>query len=120
MSCQPIGNSRPLKLTRREIRLLKDLIANGQRTYTLARPPSSIEVAHLIRAQYIVKLPPKRAVAKQYAVTQRGRQAVRIAKRGKPETPRARMWVSIEPGYTVLDGGPSKLVVKYDGKVVSF
>jgi len=45
---------------------------------------------------------------------------VRIAKRGKPETPRARMWVSIEPGYTVLDGGPSKLVVKYDGKVVSF
>ena len=45
---------------------------------------------------------------------------VRIAKRGKPETPQARMWVSIEPGYTVLDGGPSRLVVKYDGKVVSF
>jgi hypothetical protein len=45
---------------------------------------------------------------------------VRIAKRGKPETPQARTWVSIEPGYTVLDGGPSKLVVKYDGKVVSF
>jgi hypothetical protein len=44
---------------------------------------------------------------------------VRIAKRGKPETPQARMWVSIEPGYTVLDGGPSRLVVKYDGKVVS-
>jgi hypothetical protein len=45
---------------------------------------------------------------------------VRIAKRGKPETPQARMWVSVEPGYTVLDGGPSRLVVKYDGKVVSF
>jgi len=45
---------------------------------------------------------------------------VRIAKRGKPETPQARMWVSIEPGYTVLDGGPSRLVVKYNGKVVSF
>jgi len=45
---------------------------------------------------------------------------VRIAKRSKPETPQARMWVSIEPGYTVLDGGPSRLVVKYDGKVVSF
>jgi hypothetical protein len=44
---------------------------------------------------------------------------VRIAKRGKPQTPQARMWVSIEPGYTVLDGGPSRLVVKYDGKVVS-
>jgi hypothetical protein len=46
--------------------------------------------------------------------------SVRIAKRGKPQTPQARMWVSIEPGYTVLDGGPSRLVVKYDGKVVSF
>ena len=45
---------------------------------------------------------------------------VRIAKRGKPETPQARMWVSVEPGYTVLDGGPSRLVVKYNGKVVSF
>jgi hypothetical protein len=41
---------------------------------------------------------------------------VRIAKC----TPQARMWISIEPGYTVLDGGPSRLVVKYDGKVVSF
>jgi hypothetical protein len=45
---------------------------------------------------------------------------VRIAKRGKPETPEARMWVSIEPGYAVLDGGSSRLVVKYNGKVVSF
>jgi hypothetical protein len=45
---------------------------------------------------------------------------VRIAKRGKPETAQARMWLSIVPGYTVLDGGPSRLVVKYDGKVVSF
>jgi len=47
-------------------------------------------------------------------------KGVRIAKRGKPETAQARMWVSIEPGYTVLDGGPSRVVVKYDGKVVSF
>jgi hypothetical protein len=45
---------------------------------------------------------------------------VRIAKRGKRETSQARLWISIEPGYTVLDGGASKLVVKYDGRLVSF
>ena len=74
---RPVGNSRLLKLTRSEIRLLKDLIGpSRRRTHSPARSPSSIEVAHLIRAQYIVKLPPNRAVAKQYAVTQRGRQAL--------------------------------------------
>jgi hypothetical protein len=28
---------------------------------------------------------------------------VRIAKRGQPDTPQARTWLSIEPGFTVLD-----------------
>jgi hypothetical protein len=27
----------------------------------------------------------------------------RIAKRGKPDTPQARTWVTLEPGVTVLD-----------------
>jgi hypothetical protein len=44
---------------------------------------------------------------------------VRIAKRGRPETAQARIWVSIDPHYTVLDSGPLGLVVKYDGKLVS-
>jgi hypothetical protein len=29
---------------------------------------------------------------------------IRIAKRGTPETPQAGQWVSIEPGWVVLDG----------------
>jgi hypothetical protein len=45
---------------------------------------------------------------------------VRIAKRGEPGTPQAGTWVSVEPGYTVLDKGyPQELVVEYEGKVVS-
>jgi hypothetical protein len=30
---------------------------------------------------------------------------VRIAKRGHPDTPQARTWVSLEPGWSVRDGG---------------
>jgi hypothetical protein len=45
---------------------------------------------------------------------------VRIAKRGKPDTPQARTWISIEPGYVVRDGrkGPGKrqeLLIEYQG-----
>ena len=29
---------------------------------------------------------------------------VRIARRGRPHTPQARMWVSLEPGWRVMDG----------------
>ena len=29
---------------------------------------------------------------------------IRVAIRGKPNTPQAKTWVSIEPGYTVLEG----------------
>jgi len=28
---------------------------------------------------------------------------VRIAKRGNPDTPQARTWISLEPGFTVLN-----------------
>jgi hypothetical protein len=39
---------------------------------------------------------------------------VRIAKRGKPHTPQARTWVSLETGYTVLDSPDMlELIVEY-------
>jgi hypothetical protein len=40
---------------------------------------------------------------------------VRIAKRGHPGTPQARTWVSLEPGWSVLDGpGLRYLEIKYE------
>jgi hypothetical protein len=44
----------------------------------------------------------------------------RIAKRGYPDTPQARTWISLEPGYQVLDGedrsdGGGSIVVTYNG-----
>jgi hypothetical protein len=42
---------------------------------------------------------------------------VRIAYRGQPNTPQARTWVSLEPGFTVLDDhsdGPyGAIVIEY-------
>jgi len=44
----------------------------------------------------------------------------RIAERGRPNTPQAGTWVSIEPGYTVwAKGYPRELVIEYEGKIVS-
>jgi hypothetical protein len=37
---------------------------------------------------------------------------VKIAKRGHPGTPKAKTWISLEPGYTVLDGDGEIVVVK--------
>ncbi len=39
---------------------------------------------------------------------------VKIAKRGQPNTAKARTWVSLEPGWRVLDQGGA-LVVERDG-----
>jgi hypothetical protein len=39
---------------------------------------------------------------------------MRIAKRGYPGSPQAGTWVSLEPGYRVLDSGKRELVVEYD------
>ena len=39
---------------------------------------------------------------------------VKIAKRGRPGTAQARTWVSLEPGWRVLDQGGA-LVVERDG-----
>ena len=44
----------------------------------------------------------------------------RIAERGRPDTPQAGTWVSIEPGYKVwAKNYPGELVVEYEGKIVS-
>ena len=41
---------------------------------------------------------------------------VRIARRGYPGTPQAGTWVSIEPGWEVLDGkDPETIAIKYNG-----
>jgi hypothetical protein len=42
---------------------------------------------------------------------------MRIAKRGYPGTAQAGTWVSLEPGWRVLDTkGKRKIVVEYDGE----
>jgi hypothetical protein len=44
---------------------------------------------------------------------------IRIAKRGTPETPQARQWVSIEPGWVVRDGKggvrSGRMAIEYHG-----
>ena len=42
--------------------------------------------------------------------------SVKIAKRGAPGTPQASTWISLEPGYRVLDQkNPRGIVVEYNG-----
>jgi hypothetical protein len=60
------------RLTTNEIQLLKELTATGQHGRTIAALASSIEVAHLIGAQYIERIPR----TKLYVTTERGRQAL--------------------------------------------
>jgi hypothetical protein len=40
---------------------------------------------------------------------------IKIAKRGRPGTPQARTWVSLEPGWEVLDAANGDLVVTHQG-----
>jgi hypothetical protein len=41
---------------------------------------------------------------------------VKIAKRGAPGTPQASTWISLEPGYRVLDQNePRAFIVEYNG-----
>lgn len=37
---------------------------------------------------------------------------VRVAKRGRPDTPQARAWISLEPGWRV--DGTDRLRISYD------
>lgn len=40
---------------------------------------------------------------------------MRIARRGYPDTPQARTWISIEPGFVVRDSGPNRIVIEHNG-----
>jgi hypothetical protein len=48
---------------------------------------------------------------------------LRIAKRGSPDSPQARTWIALEPGFQVLDGprddaGNGSIVIYYNGRLV--
>jgi hypothetical protein len=60
-----------VRLTKSEIQLLKELKAAGDHGRRIAGP-SSAEIAPLIGAQYIERLPGM----KLYAITERGRRAL--------------------------------------------
>ena len=40
---------------------------------------------------------------------------IKIAKRGHPGTPQAKTWVSLEPGWEVLDAANGDLLVRHQG-----
>jgi hypothetical protein len=42
----------------------------------------------------------------------------KIAKRGRPGTPQARTWISLEPGWRVLDQADGSIVIERDGEGV--
>jgi hypothetical protein len=43
-------------------------------------------------------------------------EGVRIAKRGHPGTPQAKSWISLEPGWTVMDSDyPNSLIIEFNG-----
>ena len=39
---------------------------------------------------------------------------VKIAKRGHPDTPHAKTWIPLEPGWTVRDVDPNGLEISYN------
>jgi hypothetical protein len=43
---------------------------------------------------------------------------VKIAKRGRAGTPQARTWISLEPGWRVLDQADGGVVIERDGESV--
>jgi hypothetical protein len=61
-----------IRLNRNQIQQLKDLASAGQRGRIIAALASSIEIAHLIGALYIRRLPR----SKLYVITERGRRAL--------------------------------------------
>ena len=67
-----------VRLTKSEVQLLKELQAAGEHGRRVARA-SSAEIAHLIGAQYIKRLPDM----KLYTITALGRQALAEATAGQ-------------------------------------
>jgi hypothetical protein len=45
---------------------------------------------------------------------------LRVAKRGRPNTPQAKTWVSIEPGWEVVGGGEESktIAIRYKGTTI--
>ena len=39
---------------------------------------------------------------------------VKVAKRGGPDTPQAKTWVSLEPGWTAMDKPPDTIVIEHN------
>jgi hypothetical protein len=70
-----------IRLNRNKIQLLKELAAAGEHGRTIAALASSIEIAHLIGALYIRRLPR----TKLYMITEHGRRAlVDATEQGRP------------------------------------
>jgi hypothetical protein len=69
------------RFTKSEIQLLKELTAAGQHGRTIAALASSIEIAHLIGAQCIERLPS----TKLYVITEQGRQVLAQETAGKDD-----------------------------------
>jgi hypothetical protein len=67
-----------VRITQSEVQLLKELKAAGEHGRRIAGT-SSAEIAHLIGAQYIKRLPGM----KLYAITERGRRALVDATAGQ-------------------------------------
>ena len=67
-----------VRLTTSEVDLLKELKAAGEHGRRIAET-SSAEIAHLIGAEYMRRLPSM----KLYAITERGRQALALATVGQ-------------------------------------
>lgn len=40
---------------------------------------------------------------------------VKVARRGRPGTPQAKIWVSLEPGWTVLDCASGEIEISHEG-----
>jgi hypothetical protein len=71
------------------------------------------------RPELIIRVVEENGKPEMYVVC----DGVRIAKRGHPDTPQARTWVSLEPGFTVLDGpvradGSGELIVEQNGVAI--
>jgi len=43
---------------------------------------------------------------------------MKIARRGYPDSPQAKTWVSLEPGYVVTDISPTEINVEFNGTAV--
>ena len=43
---------------------------------------------------------------------------MKIARRGYPDSPQAKTWVSLEPGWAVTDTSPNEIAITFNGTAV--